>query len=62
MLTLIAKGATNGEIANELELTKRTITNAVSIILRKLHVDNRTVAAVRAITAGLIELSEEPDE
>lgn len=62
MLTLIAKGVSNGEIANELQVAKRTITNLVSIILRKLEVDNRTVAAIRALRVGLIELEEEPDE
>jgi len=59
ILTLIANGASNDDIANELQVTERTIKNAVSIILRKLQVDNRTVAVIRAMTAGLIELDDD---
>jgi len=62
ILTLIAQGATNGRIAREFEVTKRTITNTVSIILRKLQVDNRTEAVIRAMSAGVIELSDDSYE
>lgn len=62
ILTLIAHGASNGEIAEVLQLTERRVKNAVSIILKKLEVENRTVAVIRAMTAGLIKLDDDVTE
>jgi two-component system, NarL family, response regulator DevR len=46
ILDLIAKGRTNREIAERLHLAEKTIRNAVSTILSKVGVRNRTQLAV----------------
>ncbi len=48
ILTLIARGDTNREIAASLHLSQRTVAHHVSAILRKLGVRTRTAAAERA--------------
>jgi two-component system, NarL family, response regulator LiaR len=53
VLTLVAKGRSNQEIANQLILTERTVRTYVSNILSKLHLANRTQAALYAIQKGL---------
>ena len=55
VLALLAQGKTNGELAQELQISKRTVGNHVSSILRKLRVDSRTEAAVWAGREGFIE-------
>lgn len=57
VLTFIANGAINREIAEELHLTERTIKNYVSNILSKLRATNRTEAVMLARKAGLIKLN-----
>ena len=52
-LRLIARGLSNQEIANALVVNERTIAKYVSNILNKLHVSNRTQAALYAIREGL---------
>jgi NarL family two-component system response regulator LiaR len=52
-LKLIARGLSNQEIATELVVHERTIAKYVSSILNKLHVTNRTQAALYAIHQGL---------
>jgi NarL family two-component system response regulator LiaR len=52
-LQLIARGYSNQEIANSLVVHERTIAKYVSNILNKLHVTNRTQAALYAIREGL---------
>ena len=54
ILTLVANGASNKEIAAELSLSERTIKNYLSIIFQKLQVNNRTEAAIRAVKDGLV--------
>ena len=49
VLSMLAQGKTNMEIANELTLSEKTIRNNVSIILSKLDVSNRIEAAVFAM-------------
>ncbi len=49
VLSLLARGKTNMEIAEELVLSEKTIRNNVSIILSKLDVSNRIEAAMFAI-------------
>jgi DNA-binding NarL/FixJ family response regulator len=53
VLTLIAEGFTNVEIAKKLHLSKGTVRNYVSVILSKLDVSDRTQAAVLAIKYGI---------
>ncbi len=55
ILTLVAEGASNKDIAIDLNLSERTIKNYLSIIFQKLQVNNRTEAAIRAIRDGLFE-------
>ncbi len=52
-LRLIARGLSNQEIANTLVVNERTIAKYVSSILNKLHVANRTQAALYAVREGL---------
>ena len=52
-LRLIARGFSNQEIAATLVVHERTIAKYVSSILNKLHVSNRTQAALYAIREGL---------
>lgn len=53
VLQQIAKGHTNTMIAEKLHLSEGTVRNYVSNIFAKLEVDDRTQAAVLAITYGL---------
>jgi NarL family two-component system response regulator LiaR len=55
-LLLIARGLSNQEIANELFVHERTIAKYVSSILSKLHLANRTQAALFALREGLTAL------
>ena len=56
ILQLVAQGTTNKEIAGKLFLSEHTVRNALSIIFQKLHVNNRTQAAVYALQEGLLKL------
>jgi NarL family two-component system response regulator LiaR len=58
-LRLIARGLSNQEIATELVVHERTIAKYVSSILDKLHLANRTQAALYALREGLTELADE---
>jgi DNA-binding NarL/FixJ family response regulator len=53
ILGLIAQGRANAEIARQLELTSKTVSNYVSNILTKLQVVDRAEATLRAKEAGL---------
>ena len=48
VLTLIAEGRNNKEIADELFISEKTVKNHVSNIFRKLNVSDRTQAAIYA--------------
>lgn len=52
MLDLLAQGLTNLEIARELDLSPKTVSNYVSTILNKLQVSDRAQAILRAREAG----------
>jgi NarL family two-component system response regulator LiaR len=58
-IRLIARGLSNQEIATELVVHERTIAKYVSSILDKLHLANRTQAALYALREGLTELADE---
>jgi NarL family two-component system response regulator LiaR len=58
VLRLIAQGLTNQEIANELVVGQGTVRTHVSNILAKLHLANRTQAALYALREGLASLKE----
>ena len=53
VLSLIARGLSNSDIARQLFLSEGTVRNHVSAILAKLGVADRTQAAVLAIQHGL---------
>jgi NarL family two-component system response regulator LiaR len=58
-IRLIARGLSNQEIAGELFVNERTIAKYVSSILDKLHLANRTQAALYALREGISELADE---
>jgi DNA-binding NarL/FixJ family response regulator len=54
VLTLIASGASNPEIAEHLHLSKHTVKDHTSALYRKLSVRNRTEAVHKAQRLGLL--------
>jgi len=56
VLTLVAKGMTNKEIAQRLFISDKTARNHVASCLEKLGVNDRTEAATTAIARGLIRV------
>ena len=58
VLNLIAKGRTNQQIAQELNIAEATVRTHVSHILDKLGVGNRVEAALHALRAGVATLEE----
>ncbi len=55
VLQLIGRGFSNKRIAEELQLSEKTVKTHVGHVLAKLGVDDRTQAAVFAVRAGLID-------
>ncbi len=53
ILTLIARGCRNAELAERLFISQRTVGNHISNIFRKLHINDRSQAIIRARDAGL---------
>jgi DNA-binding NarL/FixJ family response regulator len=60
VLRLVADGKTNKEIANNLDLSEKTVKNHVRNIFHKLQVYDRTQAAILGIRKGIIELEPRP--
>ncbi|WP_255604229.1 response regulator transcription factor [Oscillochloris sp. ZM17-4] len=61
VLRQVAQGRSNQEIADHLILSERTVRTHVSSILDKLHLANRTQAALYALRTGISDLQpEEP--
>ncbi len=58
VLCLIAAGRTNAEIAQELIISEKTVKGHVSNILSKLHMLDRTQAAVFAWQQGIVRRQE----
>jgi len=56
VLRLIARGMANKEIADALVISEKTVKTHVSNILQKLHLADRTQAALYAVKQGLVEL------
>lgn len=56
VLRLVAQGRTNSEIAHLLVISERTVGNHINNLLSKLHLANRTQAALYALREGLATL------
>jgi NarL family two-component system response regulator LiaR len=56
ILKLVAHGLPNQEIAEQLVISERTVRTHVTNILSKLHLANRTQAALYALREGLTDL------
>lgn len=54
VLTLIASGLSNKQIAYELHLSEGTVKFYITAILKKLNVYNRTAAGLKAIELGIV--------
>jgi len=54
VLECLARGQSNREIAEELSVSVRTVTTHVRHILDKLHLANRTQAALYALEQGIV--------
>lgn len=59
VLHLIAAGCSNGEIASRLVISEKTVKSHVGNILSKLHLEDRTQAAVFAWREGLVQSSDD---
>lgn len=55
VLRLIAQGQTNRDIAEKLVLSEKTVKTHVSNILQKLHLSDRTQAAVYALRQKIVD-------
>ena len=58
ILQYVARGYSNKEIANRLSISRQTVKNHMTAILRKLMVDDRTQAALYALRMGWIRLQD----
>lgn len=58
ILTFVANGNTNKQIALNLDISEQTIKNHVSAILRKLNANDRAHAVVLALRHGLINVEQ----
>ena len=59
VLRLVAQGEDNRAIAASLNLAESTVANRLRIIYQKLHVNNRTQAALYALRRGWASLDDE---
>ncbi len=62
ILQHIAKGESNKEVAYELGISRQTVKNHMTSILRKLAVNDRTQAALYAVKRGWIRLQDEESQ
>jgi NarL family two-component system response regulator LiaR len=59
VLKLVAQGLSNKEIAERLVVSEGTVGTHISNILEKLHLANRTQAALYALRRGMVDLKQE---
>lgn len=60
ILNLIKQGYSNPEIAEILDISKKTVENLIQVMLTKFKVKNRTELIYRALQEGILDL-EDPD-
>lgn len=53
ILQMLGQGSSNPQIADKLGISEKTVRNRLSIIFDKLHINNRTEAALFAVREGL---------
>jgi NarL family two-component system response regulator LiaR len=58
IMKLVAEGLTNQDIADRLVVSERTVRAHVSNILAKLHLANRTQAALYALREGIASIED----
>ncbi|MEZ4733555.1 MAG: response regulator transcription factor [Caldilineaceae bacterium] len=58
VLALTTKGASNKEIASTLSISRQTVKNHMSNVLRKLGVEDRTQAAILALRRGWVRVDD----
>lgn len=58
VLVLTTKGASNKEIASALTISRQTVKNHMSSVLRKLGVEDRTQAAILALRRGWVRIED----
>ncbi len=56
IVTALARGAGNKQIARSLNISEKTVRNHVSNIYKKLHIYDRTQAVLYAIREGLVDV------
>ena len=62
VLTVIAQGAVNKEIASSLNVSEYTVKDHIKHILRKLRVGSRTETVTVAVQRGIVDLGEFREE
>lgn len=62
ILQHIARGQSNKEVAYELGISRQTVKNHMTSILRKLAVNDRTQAALYAVRRGWIRLHDDEEQ
>jgi len=56
---LVAKGMSNRKIAQITGLREQSIKNLVSVIMRKLHCENRVQVALKLTRSGVVDVNED---
>jgi DNA-binding NarL/FixJ family response regulator len=62
ILRLLAQGLKNQEIADQLIISEKTVRNRLSLLFRRLHLENRTQAVIYALREGLVDSTDTSEE